>query len=49
VREKLGTARMAGREVGDAINATDWLKVIVGTRTINITSGGQIGLYLKFL
>lgn len=30
--EELGTARMAGREVGNAVNATDRFQVVVGTR-----------------
>lgn len=31
VAEELGTARMTGGEVGNAVNATDWFQVVVGT------------------
>ena len=40
---------MTGGEIGNAINATDGFKVVVGTRTPDVTCGGQVGLDLKLL
>lgn len=45
--EGLGTARMAGREVGNAVNATDRFQVVVGTRATYVTGRSQIRLYFK--
>lgn len=47
VAEELGTARMAGREVGNAVNATDWFQVVVGTRATYVTGRRQIRFYFK--
>lgn len=49
VRKELGTTSVAGGEIGNAINATDGFKVVVGTRTPDVTCGGQVGLDLKLL
>lgn len=45
--EELGTVRMAGREVGNAVNATDRFQVVVGTRATNVTGRSQIRFYFK--
>lgn len=47
VAEELGTARMAGREVGNAVNATDRFQVVVGTRATYVTGRRQIRFYFK--
>lgn len=45
--EELGTARMARREVGNAVNATDRFQVVVGTRATYVTGRSQIHFYFK--
>lgn len=47
VAEELGTACMTGGEVGNAVNATDWFQVVVGTRATYVTGRSQIRFYFK--
>lgn len=49
VSKELRTTSVAGGEIGNAINTTDGFKVVVGTRTPDVTCGGQVGLDLKLL
>lgn len=47
IREGVGgqkgcTPRMAGREIGQPVDATDWLWVVTGAGTVQVAGGGQV-------